>query len=101
MSIAADNGNAVTISSEVGDTMDDMEGKKLNIWSTLDFFELKLKINLDDDAPLTDVVNTQEKTDDKENFESAEMWIEANGTVKACFQKIETLERHHKNDVII
>ena len=48
-------------------------------------FLRKLKINLDDDAPLTDVVNTQEKTDDKENFESAEMWIEANGAVKACF----------------
>jgi len=41
-----------------------------------------LKIVLDDDAPLTDVVNTKEKTDDKENFESAEMWIEVDGTVK-------------------
>jgi len=48
----------------------------------LDFFETKLKIVLDDDAPLTDVVNTKEKTDDKENFESAEMWIEVDGTVK-------------------
>ena len=84
MSIAADNGNAVTISSEVGDTMDDMEGKKTQYMIDSRFLR-KLKINLDDDAPLTDVVNTQEKTDDKENFESAEMWIEANGAVKACF----------------
>ena len=28
------------------------------------------------------MVNTKEKTDDKENFESAEMWIEVDGTVK-------------------
>ena len=41
-----------------------------------------MKIILDDDAPLTDVVNTKEKTDDKENFESTEMWIEVDGTVK-------------------
>ena len=94
MSIAADNGNAVTISSEVGDTMDDMEGKKTQYLIDSRFLR-KLKINLDDDAPLTDVVNTQEKTDDKENFESAEMWIEANGAVKACFFKLKTLERHH------
>ena len=50
----------------------------------LDIFWIKskLKIVLDDDAPLTDVVNTKEKTDDKENFESTEMWIEVDGTVK-------------------
>ena len=28
------------------------------------------------------MVNTKDKTDDKENFESTEMWIEANGAVK-------------------
>ena len=74
--------------------MDHSKNKK-NIWKSifirivtqfwsgpLDFFETKLKIVLDDDAPLTDVVNTKEKTDDKENFESAEMWIEVDGTVK-------------------
>jgi len=53
MSIAAETVNTVRVSSGVIDTIEDME---------------------DDDAPLTDVVNTKEKIDDKENFESTEMW---------------------------